>query len=220
LSGSQVSATLLRMARQTQPAQKPGLRELKKQRTRQAILDAAYELFAEQGYGHTTLEQIAEAAEVSKGTLFAYFPSKEDILFPDRRWFYDELERQLKRRDDNQTTFDALREVLTNLDPPDERLRLRWKLLSDEGLPESRRSRPSPVNELLTASLASDLGTTPDDLRPILVASLVSAAMITVGEHIYPESGAAINYQDALILLEQIFAGLRTGLAPMTTTGG
>ncbi|NUS03773.1 MAG: TetR family transcriptional regulator [Nonomuraea sp.] len=61
-----------------------GLRERKKARTRETILREAFALFRERGYNATTVEQIAEAAEISPATFFRYFPTKEDLVTLDR----------------------------------------------------------------------------------------------------------------------------------------
>jgi AcrR family transcriptional regulator len=61
-----------------------GLRERKKQRTKEAIQREAMRLFKRQGYEETTIEQIASAAEISPSTFFNYFPTKEDVVIYDR----------------------------------------------------------------------------------------------------------------------------------------
>jgi AcrR family transcriptional regulator len=59
------------------------LRERKRVRTRQALIDAAADLFERSGYDGTTIADIAAAADISTRTFFAYFASKDDVLFPD-----------------------------------------------------------------------------------------------------------------------------------------
>jgi AcrR family transcriptional regulator len=61
-----------------------GLRQRKQSKTREALIRAAWELFGRQGYEATTVEQIAEAAEVSRRTYFRYFPTKEAVVYARR----------------------------------------------------------------------------------------------------------------------------------------
>jgi AcrR family transcriptional regulator len=169
------------------------LRELKKERTRQAIQKAGLELFAEKGYANTTLGEIAAAAEVSKGTLFAYFPSKETILFPEEHHFYEQLNQRLEQRATNETTFDVLRGLVATLEPPDDAYQVRMKIME----------------RLLADAIAKDLATHPEDLRVLLLAAATSVALITAGKRLQP--GTAATLDQAATLLEQMFDALRTG---------
>ena len=87
-----------------------GLRERKKLRTRLAIQEHALRLFREQGYARTTVEQIAEAAEVSPSTFFRYFPTKEDVVL------FDPLDPALiaafRRQPPELTPLRALRQAM------------------------------------------------------------------------------------------------------------
>src|SRR5947209_15982704 len=90
----------------------PGLRERKKQRTRETIAQAARQLFAERGYQATTLPDIAEAADVSTRTIFAYFPSKEDILFNDFALMKEALAQALAERPEGTDALEAVRQFI------------------------------------------------------------------------------------------------------------
>ena len=86
-----------------------GLRERKKQATRIAIRDAAMALFAEHGFAHTTFDRIAEAADVSRATVFSYFPTKEEIVFGDAGAAVDALAATLAARPAGQSTIATVR---------------------------------------------------------------------------------------------------------------
>jgi AcrR family transcriptional regulator len=58
-----------------------GLRERKKERTRQAVIDVAWRLFRQKGYDATTVDEIAEQSFISRRTFFRYFPNKESVVF-------------------------------------------------------------------------------------------------------------------------------------------
>jgi AcrR family transcriptional regulator len=89
---------------------RPGLRERKKAKTRLAIQEHALRLFRAQGYDRTTVEQIADAAEVSPSTFFRYFPTKEDVVL------YDALDPLLieafRRQPADLTALRAMREAM------------------------------------------------------------------------------------------------------------
>src|SRR3954464_10389540 len=68
-----------------------GLRERKKQQTRELIADTARRLFSERGFERVSVAEIARTADVSEKTVFNYFPTKEDLVY----WRLEEFEEQL-----------------------------------------------------------------------------------------------------------------------------
>src|SRR2546430_17180249 len=84
-----------------------GLRELKKQRTRQLICDAAFELFAEDGFDQVSVAAIARRAEVSEATVFNYFRTKEDLIFSRLEQFEAALVTAIRDRPAGQTVVAA-----------------------------------------------------------------------------------------------------------------
>ena len=92
-----------------------GLRERKRQRTRETIARVALELFDRQGFQETTIAQIAEAADVSPRTVSAYFPHKEDLAFPDVEEDFAAFDARLRDRLPGETAIDALREFIRAL---------------------------------------------------------------------------------------------------------
>ncbi|WP_175420814.1 TetR/AcrR family transcriptional regulator [Streptomyces griseus] len=85
-----------------------GLRERKKQRTYQAVSDTAVSLFLERGFDKVSVAEVAAAAEISKPTLFRYFPTKEDLVLHRFADHEDESARVVTGRAENTSPLDAL----------------------------------------------------------------------------------------------------------------
>jgi AcrR family transcriptional regulator len=84
-----------------------GLRERKKQRTRQQIADTARRLFSERGFDEVPVAEIAREAEVSEATVFNYFPTKEDLVFNRMEDFEQELLAAIRDRADDESIVQA-----------------------------------------------------------------------------------------------------------------
>jgi AcrR family transcriptional regulator len=193
--------------------ERPGLRERKKQQTRETIARVALQLFAERGYDHTTLAEIAEAANISTRTIFAYFQSKEDILFCDEPAVFEQLKQTLEHRPSGVTTIDALRDFLASMGPQDDNLRLRKKIVgSSEELRHAERARAARVEELIAESITKDLDAGPGDVRPALVAASMTAAFRAAQDRLESESGEPISHEQAMAILDEVLDFLRGGL--------
>ncbi|GGU60022.1 TetR family transcriptional regulator [Streptomyces cavourensis] len=91
---------------------RPGLRERKKQRTRDALLRAALELFTTQGYERTTVDEIVEAVDVSQRTFFRYFASKEEVTFAVQEMVESRFIAELRNRPAREAPFEAMRRAV------------------------------------------------------------------------------------------------------------
>ncbi len=86
-----------------------GLRERKKRRMYQEVSDLAIALFLEKGFEKVSVAEIAAAAEISKPTLFRYFPAKEDLVLHRFADHEDEAARVVGERAEGQSPLEALR---------------------------------------------------------------------------------------------------------------
>jgi AcrR family transcriptional regulator len=193
----------------------PGLRERKKQRTRETIARAAHELFAERGYHATTLPDIAEAADVSTRTIFSYFPSKEDILFSDFTVMKETLAQALAERPEGQDALETVRQFILSLHGAeksdlDEELRVCIK--SDETLRSHLRARIAQLEELIAPEIAKDLDAAANDVRPQVVAASLTAAFNVLSEQGGNTNTKAKSAADLAAAIDPVITFLRGGL--------
>ncbi len=92
-----------------------GLRERKRQRTRQALISAAMRLFEEKGYEQTTVAEIAASAEVSTKTFFNHFASKDEVLFPHLSARIDDAVAIIKERKPAESVSDVLLKAMDHM---------------------------------------------------------------------------------------------------------
>src|SRR6266481_2728287 len=82
----------------------------RKRRTREAIRTAALELFAERGYRETTINDIAERADVAPRTVTVHFPAKEELLFDAEPFTLEGLSQRLDARQPDESALESLRD--------------------------------------------------------------------------------------------------------------
>ena len=161
----------------------PGLRERKKLATRLAIHEAGMQLFAEHGFTATTVDAIAEAAGVSRATVFTYFPTKEEIVFGDAAAAVDALAERLRERPAEETTVAAVRAWLGELggwlEPG---LILQLRLGREVPAVGARRLQLNrDIEAVITTALEAELGPGKHLAARLAAASLI-AALATIEE--------------------------------------
>ena len=198
-----------------------GLRERKKQRTREQIVEAAMRLFAERGYQATTIADIASAADVAPRTFFSYFPSKEAVVFHSVDRDLDALASALRDRLPGETAFDALRRWIDAMFEKwmaeEEEALLRKRLCrEDEGLANFQGGVMARIQELLLEAIADDLDEPQNALRPRLVAAAAMAAMTSLdGSFDEKDKRAPADKAEALAVLDNALVFLRGGIGAL-----
>ncbi|OIK00132.1 TetR family transcriptional regulator [Streptomyces colonosanans] len=164
-----------------------GLRERKKQKTRERIRREAYRLFAEHGYEATTVDQIAEAAEVSPSTFFRYFPTKEDVVMQDE---YDPaLAEALRARPADEPIVEAILNSLRGpmgemLQQDRDELLLRTRIsFTDPAIRARQVAEQQRSEEGIAASIAERTGRSTTDLDVKCAAAAIVAVFTTLVRH-------------------------------------
>jgi AcrR family transcriptional regulator len=159
-------------------AAEAGLRERKKQQTRELIADAARRLFADRGFDAVTVAQVARAANVSEVTVFNYFPTKEDLFYGGMQFFEERLLDAVRERAPGESVLEAFRRpVLEGLkrlaaDERAEVIAVAGNLISaSPALEAHEREIVAGYTRLLAEQLAEEAGAKAGDVEAIGVAS-------------------------------------------------
>jgi AcrR family transcriptional regulator len=163
-----------------------GLREMKKERTRDALVEAALRLFAEKGYERTTVAEIAAAAQMSTRTFFLHFAAKEDVLLANSLPRVELGVTALAERRPGEGVAAALGRAIGDMvahasrtDLPSGLAEARARLMAGEPALQARLlERMATAHTELAEALCRAY---PDELDPVAAAAVVGAAVGAVG---------------------------------------
>jgi AcrR family transcriptional regulator len=187
----------------------PGLRARKKARTRADLQRHALRLFRDQGYGATTVDDIAAAAEVSRSTFFRYFPTKEDVVL------FDDVDPLMVQAFAEQPAgtplLTALRRTFATAFarlPPEERELEELRMGLARTVPEvaaAMRERGGPSMPVITKGIAAAIGRDPGDLDVVLFIGVVNGARLAARALVEqePDRSYVTTLESLLARLEQ-----------------
>ncbi|CAM02680.1 TetR/AcrR family transcriptional regulator [Saccharopolyspora erythraea] len=167
------------------PAEQVGLRARKKQRTRSALIDAGVDLFLENGYDTTTIDEIAAQVDISPRTCFRYFAGKEDIALAKAAAFDELVVEALRARPSREAPLAALRHAVLAMvrdsatsEGVRRFLRIQHLINKTPALLAGNLRRTAATEERLTTEIAEREGVDPAaDMRPRILVGVVYAAL-------------------------------------------
>ena len=206
-----------------------GLRERKKQQTRELIAGTARELFAERGFDAVTVAEIARAADVAEATVFNYFPTKEDLFYSRLEAFEEELLEAVRKREPGASVLAAFRGFLLgqrgvlamkSSDGDDEatkQIQTVTRVITESpALLARERQVFALYAESLAALIAEETNSAPNDIAPRAVANAllgVHRALIDyVRERALAGAPASQIAREVRIQAKRAFAQLERGL--------
>ena len=195
----------------------PGLRERKRARTRETIARCALELFDRQGFAHTTIPQIAEAADVSPRTVSAYFPHKEELVFPDGAAQSEDLAARLRDRQPGESAVDAMlawfRSLMHELAGREEERRIMRRVIdADDGLRAYEQRFVLRAQEALADAFARDLGVPRGELEPRMAAAATMTIFTLLGEDLEDDPAAVLDPGEALQVIQRALLFIGAGV--------
>jgi AcrR family transcriptional regulator len=195
-----------------------GLRERKKQATRQALHDAALRLTLERGLEHLTVEEISAAAGVSPRTFFNYFRGKEQAIIGDDL-FTVEAQQVAGIMAGAPTVLDGMKDIAltvsTDVVTRREQVLMRWQVITRYPALITRMfARLEEFNAIVASAVAARLDMAPDDAYPQLM-----AAMTTTGIRVAVQRWTAGHGDDPLERhMAEVFGLLKSELAAAQRT--
>lgn len=199
-----------------------GLRQRKKRERRALIAQTAMRLFAEQGYGATTITQIAREADVAPRTVSLYFPAKEDLVFADADATFARLEAELADRAKDETFADAMRRWLANeveeWRKHPEQLAAQRKIVDAETALQAVELRNrAHVHDAIAQAISDDFGMDRDDLESQMVAAATIAIFDVIDNRLRTDSqqGTDVLGEGMLELFDRALVFVRAGMAAL-----
>jgi AcrR family transcriptional regulator len=191
------------------------LRERKKARTREAIIDAAHELFEQKGYDATTVEDIAAAAEVSPRTFFRYFDSKLDLIMVRSDTKHTLIGPLLLARPPEEGLLGAMREVMrceldAQLDDPGVKREFQV-MLTTPSLRNLAREHFYEEEAEMVPAIAARLGVAPDSLVAHVVTGMITSAIWATVNRWLAE-GPELDLDRLNQMMDETFALLADGV--------
>ncbi|MEP7201382.1 MAG: TetR family transcriptional regulator [Ilumatobacteraceae bacterium] len=178
-----------------------GLRQRKKDSSRQAIEDAAWDLFAERGYDETSVNDISERANVAPRTFFRYFPTKEAVMYPQFDEMLQSVRDEFRKRPTDEpviTSLFASLEVLAgSLEGGESRARQRMEMMKRPGQhqPGTEYFRTRLAEATADLVLERDDDTEEARMRARLASGMVSL-LIETAHNCWIEEGARESLHD------------------------